>query len=187
MIKKITILLILLCLIALGLVILKSNNLNNGISKNDNVKLESFLQDNNRKRDFFYCKYRYVIDGSYRKIPNSQQYVDVQFKNGTILVSGSERSVLDAWGLPFNYQFDEKTKILKSEGVMKYYIANKRKIIIGQDPENHVGPIRTSIKEMPYQLTIKFDTYPIYLDSFYVDIDATSKDGNLKIGLSCKS
>jgi hypothetical protein len=187
MIKKITILLILLCLIALGLVILKSNNLNNGISKNDNVKLESFLQDNNRQRDFFYCKYSYVIDGSYRKIPNFQQYVHVKFKNGTILVSGSERSVLDAWGLPFKYQFDEKTKILKSEGVMKYYILNKRKIIIGEDPEIHLGPIRTPIKEMPYLLKIKFENYPIYLGLFYAYLDATSKDGNLKIGLSCKS
>jgi hypothetical protein len=177
---------IFIALITIGLTVFKSNNKDKEISGSDNLKLESFLQDNNRKRDFFYCKYRYVIDGSYRKIPNSQQYVDVQFKNGTILVSGSERSVLDAWGLPFNYQFDEKTKILKSEGVVKYYIVNKRKIIIGQDPENHVGPIRTSIKEMPYQLTIKFDTYPIYIDSFIVDINATSDDGNLEISLSCK-
>lgn len=185
--KIITIFSVFTVLIVIGWIVFKSRNQNNEISGNDNLKLESFIKDNNRRGGFYYCKYDDVYDGSYNRRPNSQQYVRLQFGNGTILISGSERSVMDAWDLPFKYVFDEKSKILKSEGVVKYYILNNRKIIIGENPESHVGPIRTPIKNMPYQLTIKFDNYPIYLDYFYVDINATSDDGNLKIGLSCKN
>ncbi len=185
--KKINLLLILIGLIVIVLFIFKASNRSKEISGNDNLKLESFIKDNNRRGGFYYCKYDHVYDGFYNRRPNSQQYVRLQFGNGTILISGSERSVMDAWDLPFKYVFDEKSKILKSEGVVKYYIVNNRKIIIGENPESHVGPIRTPIKNMPYQLTIKFDNYPIYLDYFYVDINATSDDGNLKIGLSCKN
>jgi hypothetical protein len=174
-------------LIVISLIIFKSRNQHNEISKNDNLKLESFLKANNKKGGFFYCKYSYVIDGSYRKIPNYQQWVSVEFKNEALLISGSERSVIDAWNLPFKYIFDEKTKILKSEGAVKYYLVNNRKIILGEDPENHVGPIRTPIKDMKYQLKIKFETYPIYLNFFDVDLDAIYEGGNLKIGLSCKN
>ena len=184
--KIITLPFIFIALITIGLALFKLNNKDMEVSINDNLKLEGFIKDNNRRGNFYYCKYNHVYDGSYNRRPNSQQYVHLQFKNETILISGSERSVMDAWGLPFKYIFDEKTKMLKSEGIVKYYIVNKRKIIVGENPESHVGPIRTSIKDMKYQLKIKFETYPIYLDSFYVDIDATSNDGDLKIGLSCK-
>jgi len=185
--KIITIFLIFTAFIVIGLIGFESRNQNNEISKNDNLKLEKFLKDNKRKGDFYYCKYNYVIDGSYRKIPNTQQYIDLEFKNETLLISGSERSVIDAWNLPFKYVFDEKSKLLTSKGKVKYYEVNKRKIIIGEDYENHVGPVRSDIKDMFYELKIKFETYPIYLDFFNVDLDAKYKDGILKIGLSCKN
>lgn len=176
-----------IALVAIGLVLFKLNNKDKEISKNDNLKLENFLQTNKKKGNSYYCKYSYVIDDSYRKIPNFQQWVDVQFKNETILISGSEKSVIDSWNLPFKYAFDEKTKLLTSKGVVKYYVVNKRKIIIGDDAKMHVGPIRTPIKDMFYQLKIKFETYPIYLENFHVYLDATSDDGNLKIVLFCKN
>jgi hypothetical protein len=155
--------------------------------KDDNLKLEAFLQTNNKRGGSFECKYSHVYDGSYNRRPNSHQYVRVKFEKGTLLISGSERSVMDAWALPFKYVFDEKTKTLKSEGVVKYYLMNKRKIIIGENPESHVGPIRTSIKDMPYKLEIKFEDYPFYLGYFYVRFEATSDDGNLNVGISCPS
>jgi len=62
---------------------------------------------------------------------------------------------------------------------------NKRKIIIGDNPESHVGPIRTPIKDMPYKLQIKFEYYPMFLDHFYVDVRSTSEDGDLNVGISC--
>lgn len=178
-------LIVLVILIGFSLVVLKLNTKNKSFPQDENLKLEAFLQANNKKGGSFECKYNHIYDGSYNRRPNSQQYVRVQFKNGTILISGSERSAIDAWDLPFKYTFNEKTKTLKSEGVVKYYLVNKRKIIIGDDPESHVGPIRTPIKNMSYQLQIKFEFYPIYLDHFYVDIKAKSNDGDLKVGIFC--
>jgi len=175
--------LIILTLCYLIISILRPQNKNLSIA--DNLKLEAFLQANNKRGGSFECKYNHVYDGSYNRRSNSQQFVRVQFENGTLLISGSERSVMDAWGLPFKYVFDAKTKTLKSEGVVKYYLVNKRKIIIGDNPESHVGPIRTPIKDMPYKLQIKFEYYPMFLDHFYVDVRSTSEDGDLNVGISC--
>ena len=83
--------------------------------------------------------------------------------------------------------FDEKKKTLKSEGSLKYYIVNKRKIIIEENAEQHVGPIRTPVKDMPYQLEILFEGYPSFLINFYVNFEAKSEDGDMKISLSCKT
>ena len=187
-IKKITTLsLVLVTSVAISLIVFKLNNHTQQILKNDNLKLEAFLKDNNRRGNGYYCKYSYVIDDSYRKIPNFQQWVHVKFENGTLLMTGSERSAIDAGNLPFKYVFDEKTKLLISKGIVRYYLANKRKVIIGEDPAMYVGPIPTPIKDMNYQLTIKFDHYPMYLDHFDVYLDATSDDGIFKIELSCKN
>lgn len=168
-----------------SLIIFKHKIQTPDIANNDNLKLEAFLQSNHKKGGIFDCKYNHIYDGTYNRQPNSQQYVRLQFKNGTLLISGSERSVMDAWDLPFNYVFDENTKTLKSEGIVKYYLVNKRKIIIGNNPESHVGPIRTPIKDMSYKLQIKFEYYPMFLDHFYVDVRATSEDGDLNVGISC--
>jgi hypothetical protein len=169
------------------LVFLNSNQENKEKLTNDNLKLENYLKNNSKKGNSYYCKYNHVYDGSYNRKPNSQQYIYLKIEHGILLLSGSERSVIDAWNLPFKYIFDEKSKLLTSKGIVKYYIENNRKIIIGNNPENHVGPIRSPIKNMPYELSINFEHYPMYLDYFYVDLDAISEDGNLKIRLSCKN
>lgn len=176
---------VLTALIVLSISVLYLKSQTKRLPEDSNLKLETFLHENGKKGGIFQCKYSHVYDGPYKAIPNNHQYVRLQFKNGTLLISGSERSVMDAWDLPFKYTFDEKTKTIKSEGVVKYYLVNNRKIIIGDNPENHVGPIRSSIKNMAYQLQIKFEFYPVYVNHFNVDIKAKSDDGDLTVGISC--
>jgi len=157
------------------------------IAKNENLHLENFLLNNSKEDNRFYCKYRHIIENNKYRVPNSQQYVYVTIKNDLIFFSGSERSAFDVWSLPLKYVFDEKKKTLKSEGSLKYYIVNKRKIIIEENAEQHVGPIRTPVKDMPYQLEILFEGYPSFLINFYVNFEAKSEDGDMKISLSCKT
>ena len=61
------------------------------------------------------------------------------------------------------------------------------KIIIEENAEQHVGPIRTPIKDMPYKLEIIFEGYPEFLNNFYVNLEAKSEDGDMKMSLSCKT
>jgi hypothetical protein len=171
--------------IILALIAYKFNTQN--IIKNDNFHLEKFLLKNSKDDNRFYCKYRHIIENDKYRVPNSQQYVYVTIKNDLIFVSGSERSAFDVLSLPLKYVFDEKNKTLKSEGSLKYYIVNKRKIIIEENAEQHVGPIRTPIKDMPYQLEILFEGYPLFLINFYVNFETKSEDGDMKMSLSCKT
>ena len=157
------------------------------IAKNENLLLENFLFKNSKGDSRFYCKYRNIIENNKYRVPNSQQYVYVTIKNDAIFISGSERSAFDVWSLPLKYVFNERNKTLKSEGSLKYYIVNKRKIIIEENAEQHVGPIRTPIKDMPYKLEIIFEGYPEFLNNFYVNLEAKSEDGDMKMSLSCKT